>query len=169
MAEIAGLPEPERRQALVDAGYLTPHWPEPHGLAADAVTQLVIDQELGAAGVERPDLKIGGWAAPTILGQGSDEQRARFVRPTLLGELTWCQLFSEPGAGSDLASLRTRAQQVDGGWRLTGQKVWTSLAHEADWGSAWPGPTRMRRRTRASPTSWSTCAATASTYARCAS
>ena len=134
VAEIAGLPEPERRHALVDAGYLTPHWPEPHGLAADAVTQLVIDQELGAAGVERPDLKIGGWAAPTILGQGSDEQRARFVRPTLLGELTWCQLFSEPGAGSDLASLRTRAQQVDGGWRLTGQKVWTSLAHEADWG-----------------------------------
>ena len=98
------------------------------------MTQLVIDQELAAAGVERPDLKIGGWAAPTILGHGNDAQRERFVRPTLLGELTWCQLFSEPGAGSDLASLRTRAQRVDGGWRLTGQKVWTSLAHEADWG-----------------------------------
>ena len=132
--EIAALPESGRRKGLVEAGYLTPHWPEPHGLGADAVTQLVIDQELAAAGVERPDLKIGAWAAPTILGHGNDAQRERFVRPTLLGELTWCQLFSEPGAGSDLAALRTRAQRVDGGWRLTGQKVWTSLAHEADWG-----------------------------------
>jgi len=134
VAEIAALPESERRVGLVEAGYLTPHWPEPYGLGADAVTQLVIDQELAAAGVERPDLKIGAWAAPTILGHGSDEQRERFVRPTLLGELTWCQLFSEPGAGSDLASLRTRAELVEGGWRLTGQKVWTSLAQDADWG-----------------------------------
>ena len=138
VAEIAAAPMDQRRPALVDAGYLTPHWPEPHGLAADAVTQLVIDEELKAAEVERPDLKIGGWAAPTILAHGSEEQRDRFVRATLLGELTWCQLFSEPGAGSDLASLRTRAVRSTGpagerGWRLTGQKVWTSLAHEADW------------------------------------
>ncbi len=133
VAEVAALPEGERRAALVDAGYLTPHWPEPHGLGADPVTQLVIDQELAAAGVERPDLKIGGWAAPTILAHGTPEQQEKFVRPTLLGEVTWCQLFSEPGAGSDLASLRTRAERVEGGWRLTGQKVWTSLAHRADW------------------------------------
>ena len=138
VAEIASVPADRLRPALVEAGYLTPHWPEPHGLGADAVTQLVIDEELSAAGVERPDLKIGGWAAPTILAHGSEEQRERFVRPTLLGELTWCQLFSEPGAGSDLASLRTRAVRSTGpageeGWRLTGQKVWTSLAHDADW------------------------------------
>jgi 3-oxochol-4-en-24-oyl-CoA dehydrogenase len=138
VGEIAALPTDQRRPALVDAGYLTPHWPEPHGLGADAVTQLVIDEELATAGVERPDLKIGGWAAPTILAHGTEQQQERFVRPTLLGELTWCQLFSEPGAGSDLASLRTRALRATGpggeeGWRLTGQKVWTSLAHDADW------------------------------------
>jgi 3-oxochol-4-en-24-oyl-CoA dehydrogenase len=138
VAEMAATPPDRQRLALVEAGYLTPHWPEPHGVGADPVTQLVIDEELAAAGVERPDLKIGGWAAPTILAHGSESQRERFVRPTLLGELTWCQLFSEPGAGSDLASLRTRAVRATGpagetGWRLTGQKVWTSLAHDADW------------------------------------
>ena len=72
------------------------------------MTQVVIDQELGRAGVTRPDLVIAGWAVPTILQHGTDAQRDRFVRPSLLGELVWCQLFSEPGAGSDLASLRTQ-------------------------------------------------------------
>jgi alkylation response protein AidB-like acyl-CoA dehydrogenase len=131
---IAALPEAERRAALVDTGYLTPHWPAPAGLGADPVLQLVIDQELARAGVVRPDIVIAGWALPTILEDGTDEQRERFVRPSLLGELVWCQLFSEPGAGSDLASLRTRAVKVDGGWRLTGQKVWNSVAERADWG-----------------------------------
>lgn len=121
------------RRALVETGYLTPHWPAPAGLAADAVTQIVIDQELARAGVTRPDIVIAGWALPTILEHGTDEQRDRFVRPSLLGEVVWCQLFSEPGSGSDLASLRTRATRVDGGWRLDGQKVWTSLADRADW------------------------------------
>lgn len=130
---IAALPVPEQRAALVDNGYLTPHWPTPYGLAADPVTQVVIDQELARAGVTRPDLVIAGWAVPTILQHGTDAQRERFVRPSLLGELTWCQLFSEPGSGSDLASLRTRATRVDGGWSLSGQKVWSSVAERADW------------------------------------
>lgn len=130
---IAGLPADEQRAALVETGYLTPHWPAPYGLAADPVTQVVIDQELARAGVTRPDLVIAGWAVPTILQHGTDAQRERFVRPSLLGELTWCQLFSEPGAGSDLASLRMRAERVEGGWRLTGQKVWNSVAERADW------------------------------------
>jgi len=132
--DIAARPETARRAALVETGYLTPHWPAPYGLGADAVTQIVIDQELHRAGVTRPDLVIAGWALPTILEHGNDEQRERFVTPSLLGELVWCQLFSEPGSGSDLASLRTRAERVDGGWRLSGQKVWTSVAQRADWG-----------------------------------
>jgi 3-oxochol-4-en-24-oyl-CoA dehydrogenase len=131
---IAALPDEERRRAFVETGYLMPHWPAPYGLDADAVTQVVIDQELARAGLTRPDLVIAGWAVPTILEHGTDEQRERFVRPSLLGELTWCQLFSEPGAGSDLASLRTRATRVEGGWRLSGQKVWNSVAERADWG-----------------------------------
>jgi alkylation response protein AidB-like acyl-CoA dehydrogenase len=131
---IADLPEGERRAALAASGLLAPHWPAPYGLGAGAVQQLVIDQELAAVGVERPDLVIGGWAAPTILEHGSDEQRERFLGPTLRGEVTWCQLFSEPGAGSDLASLRTKAEPTEGGWLLTGQKVWTSVAERADWG-----------------------------------
>jgi len=131
---IAGLPGADRRVALAECGMLAPHWPAPYGLGAGPVQQLVIDQELDAAGVERPDLVIGGWAAPTILEHGSDEQRERFLGPTLRGELTWCQLFSEPGAGSDLASLRTKAEPTEGGWLLTGQKVWTSVAERADWG-----------------------------------
>lgn len=102
--------------------------------------QLVIDEEFARAGVRRPDLIIGNWAVPTILAHGSDEQRERFVRPTLLGEISWCQLFSEPGAGSDLASLTTKATRVENadggaqGWSLSGQKVWTSSALSADWG-----------------------------------
>ncbi|GAB3142797.1 acyl-CoA dehydrogenase [Amycolatopsis stemonae] len=134
VARIAALSGSGRRVALADAGLLTPHWPAPYGRGADAAEQLRIDGALAAAGVRRPDLVIGAWAVPTILEHGSDEQRSRFARPTLRGEITWCQLFSEPGAGSDLAALRTAARRVDGGWRLSGQKVWTSLAREADWG-----------------------------------
>ncbi|MDF1602293.1 acyl-CoA dehydrogenase [Nocardioides sp. YIM 152315] len=131
---IAQLPEEQRRAAYVETGYLTPHWPAPYGLGADAVTQIVIDQELARSGLSRPDLVIAAWALPTILEHGTDAQRERFVKPSLLGDLVWCQLFSEPGAGSDLASLRTRASRVDGGWRLSGQKVWNSVAERADWG-----------------------------------
>ncbi|MEO6884878.1 MAG: acyl-CoA dehydrogenase [Jatrophihabitantaceae bacterium] len=130
---VATLPESQRRSALVEAGWLAAHWPAPYGLSANPVEQLVIDQELARAGVSRPDLVIAGWAVPTILKYGTPAQVQRFVEPTLRGQIVWCQLFSEPGAGSDLASLRTRAQKVDGGWRLSGQKVWTSMAQRADW------------------------------------
>jgi alkylation response protein AidB-like acyl-CoA dehydrogenase len=133
-ARIAALPPVEQRIPLADNGYIAPHWPPPYGLGASARQQLVIDEELESAGVRRPDLVIGGWALPTIIGHGSSEQQDRFVQPTLRGEIIWCQLFSEPEAGSDLAALRTKAEKVDGGWRLTGQKVWTSVAAKADWG-----------------------------------
>lgn len=133
-ARIAALPADERRVALADSGLLAPHWPKPYGREASPAEQLLIDQELSVAGVSRPDLVIGWWAIPTILDGGTDAQIAQFVPPTLRGELIWCQLFSEPGAGSDLAALRTKAERAEGGWRLTGQKVWTSAAHKADWG-----------------------------------
>ncbi len=133
-AGVAALPEDKRQAKLAATGLLAPHWPPPHGRGAGPAEQLLVDQELAAAGVTRPDLVIGWWAAPTILEHGTPEQVERFVPGTLSGEIFWCQLFSEPGAGSDLASLRTKAVRVDGGWELTGQKVWTSSAHKAQWG-----------------------------------
>ena len=79
---------------------------------------------------------ITGWVALTIAQAGTDDQRERWVEPVLRGEVMWCQLFSEPGAGSDAAAVRTAAKKVDGGWRVTGQKVWTSLAQHCQWGLA---------------------------------
>jgi alkylation response protein AidB-like acyl-CoA dehydrogenase len=131
---LAAMPDQDRRVALAEAGYLVPHWPAPYGLAAGAAEQLLIAQELERLEVSRPDIVIAGWAIPTILQFGTAEQVERFAAATLRGEIVWCQLFSEPGAGSDLAALRTRAERVDGGWRLSGQKVWTSVAHHAHWG-----------------------------------
>jgi 3-oxochol-4-en-24-oyl-CoA dehydrogenase len=134
VAEVAALAEDKRQARLAEAGLLAPHWPAPHGRGAGPAEQLLIDQEMASAGVARPDLVIGWWAAPTILEHGTQAQVERFVPGTLSGDIFWCQLFSEPGAGSDLASLRTKAVKVDGGWELTGQKVWTSSAHKAQWG-----------------------------------
>ena len=132
---IAGLPaeESKLRIALADEGLIAPHWPEPYGRAATAIEQILIAEELDRAGIRVPDIVVGNWALPTIIEFGTDEQREQFVSPTLRGEITWCQMFSEPGAGSDLASLRTKAERVDGGWVLNGQKVWTSNAMQADW------------------------------------
>ena len=79
---------------------------------------------------------ITGWNIQTISQHGTAEQAERWVGPTLRGEITWCQLFSEPGAGSDAAAIATRGVRVDGGWRVTGQKVWTTGAHQSDWGFA---------------------------------
>ena len=134
VAEVAALPAEKRKVALADTGLLAPHWPRPYGREAGAAEQLLIDQEMAKAGVTRPDLVIGWWAAPTILEHGSREQVEQFLPATLRGDVFWCQLFSEPGAGSDLASLRMKAVRAEGGWKLTGQKVWTSRADWAQWG-----------------------------------
>jgi alkylation response protein AidB-like acyl-CoA dehydrogenase len=132
---IAGVEDPgEQRRALADEGLLTPHWPSPFGRDAGAVEQLVIDQICDEAGLRRPNLAVAAWALPTIMAHGTPEQTERFVAPTLRGEIIWCQLFSEPGAGSDLAALSTRATRVEGGWSLVGQKVWTSVATRAHMG-----------------------------------
>ncbi|MEW5812596.1 MAG: acyl-CoA dehydrogenase [Actinomycetota bacterium] len=134
VADVAAAPQDRRQVVMAETGLLAPHWPRPHGRDAGPAEQLLIDQELAAAGITRPDLVIGWWAVPTILEHGSVEQIEQFVPPTLRGELSWCQLFSEPGAGSDLAALRTKAVRAEGGWKLTGQKVWTSAAQKAHWG-----------------------------------
>ncbi|WP_436740105.1 acyl-CoA dehydrogenase [Streptomyces sp. BBFR102] len=134
LAAATALPAAERPAFLADRGYTAPHLPAPWGKGADAVAQLVLAEELRAAGLEPVDMVIGGWVVPTLLAHGDDAQREKFLRPSLRGEITWCQLFSEPGAGSDLAALSTRAVRTEGGWRITGQKVWTSGAHDADWG-----------------------------------
>ncbi|MEZ0357104.1 acyl-CoA dehydrogenase [Mycobacterium sp. SA01] len=134
VAEVAKLPADQRRPALADSGLLAPHWPKPYGREASPAEQLLIDSEMAKADVQRPDLVIGWWAVPTILEGGTPAQIDRFVPATLRGEIIWCQLFSEPGAGSDLAALRTKAVRAEGGWKLTGQKVWTSAAQKAHWG-----------------------------------
>ncbi len=131
---LAEHPSPTGRQ-LAEAGYVAPHWPRPWGLGADPVHQLVVDDELQRAGVTRPRNQIGiGWAGPTIIHAGSEEQKERYLLPLLAGEEIWCQLFSEPGSGSDLASLSTRAVRAGDGWVVNGQKVWTSGAHLSKYG-----------------------------------
>ncbi|MGY0065920.1 acyl-CoA dehydrogenase family protein [Streptomyces sp. QTS137] len=126
-------------RARFDAGLAWVHYPEGlGGLGAPRSLQAVVDAELEAAGAPDNDprrIGIGlGMAAPTILRFGTEEQQRRFLRPLWTGEEVWCQLFSEPGAGSDLAALGTRAVRVDGdGWVVDGQKVWTSSAHAARW------------------------------------
>ena len=123
-----------RQAALAKAGLVAPHYPEPWGRAADTEQQAVIANEFTRRGLAQPTTVIGEWVLPTLLVHGTAEQHERFLDPTLRGEIMWCQLFSEPGAGSDLAGLSTRARKVEGGWSLRGQKVWNSMAHRADWG-----------------------------------
>jgi alkylation response protein AidB-like acyl-CoA dehydrogenase len=128
------LPDEQKRKALSDSGYLMPHWPRPWGRDAGPIEQLVIEEEF--AGLRRPDMGISAWNTLTIAQHGSPEQVDRFVRPSMEGELEFCQLFSEPGAGSDAAAVQTRGVKVDGGWRVSGQKVWTSGAHLCNRGFA---------------------------------
>ena len=134
VAALRSLAEDKKRDFLVDSGYLVPHWPKPWGRDAGVLEQLVIEEEF--RDVERPDLGITGWVTLTIAQAGTDDQRERWVYPVLRGEIMWCQLFSEPEAGSDAAAVRTSAKKVDGGWLVTGQKVWTSLAQYCQWGLA---------------------------------
>jgi alkylation response protein AidB-like acyl-CoA dehydrogenase len=134
VAEVAAAEPAEHRRLLGERGLLFPHWPAPYGRDAGPVEQLVIDQLLADHGLRRPPSNVMAWALPTLIAHGTPEQKERWVLPTLRGELLWCQLFSEPGAGSDLASLSTRATRGDGGWVLEGQKVWTSVAARAEIG-----------------------------------
>ncbi|BBZ74212.1 acyl-CoA dehydrogenase [Mycobacterium paraseoulense] len=127
-AAIAQLDKQAQRDKLIETGYVMPHWPKPWGRAADAVEQLVIEEEFRAAGIKRPDYSITGWVILTLIQHGTDWQIERFVEKALRQEEIWCQLFSEPEAGSDAASVKTRATRVDGGWKINGQKVWTSGA-----------------------------------------
>jgi alkylation response protein AidB-like acyl-CoA dehydrogenase len=126
----------EQRTRLIETGYVMPHWPKPWGREAGAVEQLVIEQEFSAARVKRPAYGITGWVILTLIQYATDDQVARWVRPALEQDVTWCQLFSEPDAGSDAAGIKTKATRVDGGWLINGQKVWTSGAHVAGMGFA---------------------------------
>ncbi|HEY1466501.1 MAG TPA: acyl-CoA dehydrogenase [Acidimicrobiales bacterium] len=125
-----------RRQALIESGYVMPNWPKPWGRDAGAIEQLVVEQEFAAASIKRPGYGITGWVILTLVQHATDDQVARWVRPALNQEVIWCQLFSEPDAGSDAAGVKTKAIRVDGGWLINGQKVWTSGAHVASFGLA---------------------------------
>ena len=139
---LAALDGDARLAALIETGYAMPHWPRPWGRDAAALEQLVIEQEFAAAGIKRPSLGITSWVILTLVQHATPEQVQRWVRPALKQDVIWCQLFSEPGAGSDAAGIRTKATPVrgegetGGGWRISGQKVWTSGAHLASFGLA---------------------------------
>jgi 3-oxochol-4-en-24-oyl-CoA dehydrogenase len=136
VASVEGRDADATREALIESGYAMPHWPKPWGRDASAVEQLVIEQEFTAAGIKRPALGITGWVILTLIQHATEDQVARWVRPALNQELIWCQLFSEPDAGSDAAGAKTKGVRVDGGWLVTGQKIWTSGAHQAKHGLA---------------------------------
>jgi alkylation response protein AidB-like acyl-CoA dehydrogenase len=131
-----GLAIGSQRDLLTEAGLVAPQLPAPWGVDASAVQQVIIGEEFEKRPqLVKPSLGIAEWILPTILTAGSDLQRERFAEPILRGTVQWCQLFSEPGAGSDLASLTTRAVKVDGGWLVNGHKIWTSSAHKAQFGA----------------------------------
>jgi alkylation response protein AidB-like acyl-CoA dehydrogenase len=133
---IKGLDAAAQRDALIETGYVMPHWPKPWGRAAGPIEQLVIEQEIKAGGVTKPGYGITGWVILTLIQYGNDDQVKRWVPSALNQEVIWCQLFSEPDAGSDAAGIKTKATRVDGGWLVNGQKVWTSGAHVAGMGFA---------------------------------
>jgi len=134
VAALKAIPREERTTAIAEGGWVSPHLPKPWGRSASPIEQIIIQQEFAAGQVRRPTLGIATWLVPSVVAFGTDEQKQRFLPPTFRGEMIWCQLFSEPGAGSDLAGLTTKATKVDGGWRITGQKIWTTAAQFAHWG-----------------------------------
>ncbi|MFI5045656.1 MAG: acyl-CoA dehydrogenase [Acidimicrobiia bacterium] len=136
LATLEGLDAADQRQRLIETGYLVAHWPLPWGRAAQPVEQLVIEQEFTAAGIKRGIDPISGYVTLTMIQQATEEQVQGWVVPALSGDLIWCQLFSEPDAGSDAAGITTRGTRTDGGWLVNGQKVWTSSAHIAGLGLA---------------------------------
>ena len=133
---IRSLDAAAQRAELIKTGYVQPHWPKPWGRDAKPVEQLVIEQEFNAAGIKKPAYGITGWVILTLIQYGTDDQVARWVPSALRQEVVWCQLFSEPDAGSDAAGITTKATRVTGGWLINGQKVWTSGAHYAGRGFA---------------------------------
>ena len=133
-AWLAAHPSPSRRDLAV-GGFIAPHWPSPWGRDADTEAQLIIDDEFSAADVVIPGTSIGvGWAGPTIIAGGTQAQKDRFLPPMLDNTEDWCQLFSEPEAGSDLASLRTRAVRDGDCYVVNGSKLWSTRADLTDWG-----------------------------------
>lgn len=124
------------QSTLAEGGWGAPSWPVEHGgRGAGPIEAHIIASELASAGAPQPISVIGiGWAGPAIIGHGTDEQKQRLLPPMLAGDEIWCQLFSEPDAGSDLASLKTRAEMRDGRWVVNGQKIWSSYAKESDFG-----------------------------------
>jgi alkylation response protein AidB-like acyl-CoA dehydrogenase len=134
--QIKGKDATAQRDAMIETGYVMPHWPKPWGRDAGAVEQLVIEQEFAAAGIKRPAYGITGWVILTLIQHATEDQVKRWVPSALTQEVIWCQLFSEPDAGSDAAGVKTKATRVDGGWLVNGQKVWTSGAHIAGMGFA---------------------------------
>jgi hypothetical protein len=133
---VRDLDDDAKRKAMIESGYAMPHWPKPWGREAKAVEQLVIEQEFAAAGIARPVYGITGWVILTLIQHATEDQVARWVSPALNQELIWCQLFSEPNAGSDAAGVQTKGTRVEGGWLVNGQKVWTSGAQFAKYGLA---------------------------------
>ena len=130
-----GIFPPDWNRRFAAAGYVVPHWPRPWGLDASPAEQLAIDEVARELRLPRPMNPIGiGWAGPTLLVAGTDDQRERWLPGILDGSDIWCQLFSEPGAGSDLASLSTSAVRDGDEYVVNGQKVWTTLAHVARYG-----------------------------------
>ena len=125
----------ERTVALAEGGWVLPHLPKPWGRSSSPVEQIIIAQEFADGRVKRPQVGLAAWIIPSIVAFGTEEQKQRFLPPTLRAEMIWCQLFSEPGAGSDLAGLSTKATRVDGGWRISGQKIWTTAAQFSQWGA----------------------------------
>jgi 3-oxochol-4-en-24-oyl-CoA dehydrogenase len=135
VAALKGIAREERNTAIAEGGWVLPYLPTPWGRDAGPVEQIIIAQEFNSGRVRRPPIGIAAWIVPSIVAFGTDEQKQRFLPPTFRGEMIWCQLFSEPGAGSDLAGLTTKATKVDGGWRITGQKIWTTAAQFSQWGA----------------------------------